>query len=776
VSAAAHYEVYVDLKVSRDNAKALAGSTKGLRQGLAQAERDQQRMRKAEAGRIRSSEREQMRSLAQRHREHEKAERRADVAARARSRASIMRGRQEARDARAQAKTRAEVWTTVKSQGKAAGGSLSSGGDFFRGIGTGSAGAWAMRAGAVITGILAGAVALGLSKGAADGLKDQVSGETFVGSTATTLQLYGFNKGTGDGSETAMFQENIDNAKWYQQELQRIADASPGDISQVTDLFEGAIPGMAGITQDAKRITDLTEKVTYLAGTIGDFQMVGAQTGQILQGGAGSEFKTWLRIQEPIRKAGIELKMFKQNQKGGAKLTEAFNKLDPASRLHLFEKGLEALGPSVKAYFEQSFDGITSQAKSSLITLRKEMGKGLFDTIKTRAKAMTHGGILDRDGKTYGKAREFASYLGDQMGKGLNKVFDVGEKIFAYTANNWQTIVLRAQQAGHYLVTGAKLAATMMAVRAGAGVAAGVGGGVLGAFSTIAQATTSIAAMGLAATVVAPLLLGMGIVFAGAGVLLGGAVAYLISNFDRLSEEFWTWASTSQDVIEPFLQSIDDLFAKFVALGQYMIGGSDAADMFTTAASFGTTMVETLTGAFSGLLGMTASVIEGFGTFTDALASFWGLVSGSSVQNAGQRIAREQLMTEINEGRGDGEYAKQLRSKFAPDEGATIGERAREAAASIRAGQLRFDLARADPRQDGLSEYMYNKMNPMGPPKPPPGGADKKPPKVNFKQVNHNTWHVRDTDPNAIVAGFNKTSQQRAAAPLKSALAMVRRA
>ena len=35
-------------------------------------------------------------------------------------------------------------------------------------------------------------------------------------------------------------------------------------------------------------------------------------------------------------------------------------------------------------------------------------------------------------------------------------------------------------------------------------------------------------------------------VFAGAGVLLGGAVAYLISNFDRLSEEFWTWASTSR--------------------------------------------------------------------------------------------------------------------------------------------------------------------------------------------------------------------------------------
>ena len=642
-----------------------------------------------------------------------------------------------------------------------------------------------MRAGAVITGILAGAVALGLSKGAADGLKDQVSGETFVGSTATTLQLYGFNKGTGDGSETAMFQENIDNAKWYQQELQRIADASPGDISQVTDLFEGAIPGMAGITQDAKRITDLTEKVTYLAGTIGDFQMVGAQTGQILQGGAGSEFKTWLRIQEPIRKAGIELKMFKQNQKGGAKLTEAFNKLDPASRLQLFEKGLEALGPSVKAYFEQSFDGITSQAKSSLITLRKEMGKGLFDTIKTRAKAMTHGGILDRDGKTYGKAREFASYLGDQMGKGLNKVFDVGEKIFAYTANNWQTIVLRAQQAGHYLVTGAKLAATMMAVRAGAGVAAGVGGGVLGAFSTIAQATTSIAAMGLAATVVAPLLLGMGIVFAGAGVLLGGAVAYLISNFDRLSDEFWTWASTSQDVIEPFLQSIDDLVAKFVALGGYMLGGSDSADMFSTAATFGTTVVETLTSTFSSLIGMTASVIEGFASMLDGISAFLApFTGGPDYTKLGMLLDQYNSLTSGSLSGSleayNSQEAQDLRDQIADEEkkgrATTYSADVKDTVGSIRAAQLRFDLARANPREDGLTEYMYNKMNPMGPPKPPPGGADKKPPKVNFKQVNHNTWHVRDTDPNAIVAGFNKTSQQRAAAPLKSALAMVRRA
>lgn len=36
------------------------------------------------------------------------------------------------------------------------------------------------------------------------------------------------------------------------------------------------------------------------------------------------------------------------------------------------------------------------------------------------------------------------------------------------------------------------------------------------------------------------------------------------------------------------------------------------------------------------------------------------------------------------------------------------------------------------------------------------------------------TWTLRDTDPNAIVAGFNKATARRAAAPMRSALAMVR--
>ena len=44
-----------------------------------------------------------------------------------------------------------------------------------------------------------------------------------------------------------------------------------------------------------------------------------------------------------------------------------------------------------------------------------------------------------------------------------------------------------------------------------------------------------------------------------------------------------------------------------------------------------------------------------------------------------------------------------------------------------------------------------------------------------MKQTNYHTWNVKDTDPNAIVAGFNQKNAQAAAVPLRSALAMTRR-
>jgi hypothetical protein len=62
----------------------------------------------------------------------------------------------------------------------------------------------------------------------------------------------------------------------------------------------------------------------------------------------------------------------------------------------------------------------------------------------------------------------------------------------------------------------------------------------------------------------------------------------------------------------------------------------------------------------------------------------------------------------------------------------------------------------------------------IGPAKPSSKDAPK-PPKVNMKVVQHLHMNIRDTDPNAVVAAYNKNAAGRLALPLASALAAARR-
>ena len=292
------------------------------------------------------------------------------------------------------------------------------------GVGLGPGIEWATKAGAIIGAAVIAALGAGAGAAVFGGIHDNVKQEQFRGQTATALQLFDFNSIDQKGQQVSasdQFKENLDNAKWYQQELIRIADASPGDQEQVGDLFSGLLPGMASVTQDANRIVDLTQKATLLSGVLGNrFKMVGEQSSRIITGGAGAEMDTWRLLQKPIAEAGEELGVFKKNSgMVGEKLTMAFNKLDPGKRLAIFEKGLEKLGPEVAAYFAGSFEGITAQASSALKTLRKELGRGGFEALKTRLKDMNKGGILNQKSTEFGKLKDFAGFLGDQIGKGI---------------------------------------------------------------------------------------------------------------------------------------------------------------------------------------------------------------------------------------------------------------------------------------------------------------------------------------------------------------------
>lgn len=775
---AAEYDVLVNLKAGREGQKAIASQGRSMRSVLKQAERDQNSMRKAETVRIKQAERDELRRINTQERARKGAQRKNEAAEKAAAREAAKQARLREREARrleaAATKRRADM-------GRGALGTTNGAGGVFGSVGTGGAAGWARQAGAVITGILAGAVAAGLGTAFSRGLEDNIGREALTGKIGTTLQLFDFNAVDAAGKPLdmqAQFDENISNARWYQDELQRIADQSPGDIGQVTDLFSGILPGMAAITQDAERINDVTQKTTLLAAVLGNqFALVGEQSSRILSGGAGAEMETWrTALQKPIRDAGILDKTFKKTQGLGESLTMAFNKLAPEKRLELFEKALTKLGKPVSDYFENSWDGIMSQAQSSLMMLRRELGRPGFEMVKGRVKELNKGGILKRGSAEFKNLMDFSGFLGQRIGGAMVKAIDIAETTTTAIANNWQSIVLHAQTASHYLVSGAKLAVGLMGARAGAGLAAGGASAVLGGVGAIASTTATIGQLGMAAAVALPAIAAMGIVAGGFGILFGGSIAYIVSNIDTLSAQFMAWAQTSSDVIDPFFKSIDDLSAKFLAVGEYLLGGGEAADVFTTITEGATWAIETMTSVFSELIGMTASLIETFAGAADFLTGIINPGKSLDALRLSTAISDRELISAAGGKIGDASYdAATDRIAELQERTMSYSEKAAGVVSTIRGAKGAFDNAKGGRDPSALSWMAYDKMYPIGPAQAPTNRSSKTPPKVNVKQTNYHTWNVRDTDPNAIVAGFNKVNAQKAAQPIKSALAAVRR-
>lgn len=622
----------------------------------------------------------------------------------------------------------------------------------FKSVGTGPAVEWAKTAALAAGVVFAGAFGMAAGKSLIGGVEENISAESSQNRIGTTLQLFDFN---ANSDAAAQYTKNLQDAAWYSKELVRIADASPGDVGQVEGLFQNLLPGMASITQDAGEIVDLTQRATLLSAVLGNrFELVGEQMSRALTGGAGAEMDTWRLLQKPILEAGKSMKVFKDSQGLGEKLTQAFNKLEPEKRLAVFKKGLEKLGDEVAQQYGNSWEGITAQAISSGKTLRRTLGADTFNELKTGLKALTQdGGPLDSKGPQFRSLKEFAGFVGEGLGSATKKAMDITLRATSYVANNWQQIVMYAQEAAHYLVSGAKLAAGLAAARTGAGLGLGAAGMGLDMVRGIASSVSGLVSMGSAALVAAPALLlagaaaaGLGVIAAGAGVMLGGVVTYLVSNLDELGAAIRSGAIN----IQPFLTAIDDLGAKFYALGSYLLGGETAADGFQTAVDFATGMVEGVTEAFAGLLEATAWVIDAFGSVIEMVAS---LDPRGAFTRIEQRAAEESGLTPRT-----GLYGK-----------------AYDMADKVRGAAEVFRKAKADPFSTDapmLSEALYNRLYPMGPELPPPGSsaANKKPPKVDAKVTIYNQMNLREMDPNAVVAAFNRVTSQKVAVPLSAAL------
>ncbi len=650
------------------------------------------------------------------------------------------------------------IWTAT---GKGAGGAL----DVFSKMGTGSAAAWAGKASAVIGGILSAGIAVAVTKGMFGGLAANAKAEEVRGRIGSTLQLFDFAADAGSAEQ--QFAQNLQTAKAYQGELVKIADAAPGDVEQVTDLFQNMLPGLASVTQEHTRIRDLTQKEVYLAGILGNrFALVGEQTSRILTGGAGAEMDTWRLLQKPIAEAGRELGAFpKKSQLFGEKLTMAFNKLSPEQRLATFEKALERLSKPIRDYYENTWEGITAQGTSALKELRRSFGQEGFYAVKRAVKSLTgEGGVLNQGSERFQSLRTFMVGMGQQFGRLLEAgILKVGAGL-AYVADNWATIVQRAQIAAQWLADGAKTAAGLMGAKAGGAFLAQGAGAAM-------QAVTSVLSMGAAALIAAPAFIALGVVVGGAAVMFGGVITYLTSNIDDFA------GALAQIDLSEFVQAVSDLGAKFYALGSFLLGDpADAQTGLQVAVGLATNAVVGVTNAFSWLLEATAWVIGAFGDvaeFAHKLNPFNGptkemmdiqteLAERSKVSgflNDPEYLALSDKLDALEQAAGMRDESTAL----------NMANGAREAAADIRAAALRFDLAVGDPTKP--ASEIAEMLTPMGP-ELPPGFKPKnqKPPPVNVKVNNYNSWNIRDADPNAIVAAFNKTTARQVANPIRTAM------
>lgn len=645
----------------------------------------------------------------------------------------------------------------------------------FQSVGTGPAVQWAKSAALAAGLVFAAGFGAAASYGLVGGVGENAKAESTGNRIGTTLQLFDFNAGIeGSGQYT----KNLQDAAWYQQELIRIADSSPGDVEQVEGLFQNLLPGMASITQDAERITDLTQKATLLSAVLGNrFELVGEQASRALTGGAGAEMDTWRLLQKPILEAGKAMGVFKDSQGLGESLTMAFNKLDPQARLAVFEKGLSKLGDEVAEQYSNSWEGITAQALSAGKTLRRVLGADTFNSLKSGLKSLTQdGGPLDSKGGQFAALKEFMAFTGSGAGAVVEKALGLAKNATSYVADNWQTIVQNAQIAAHYLVSGAKTAVGIMSGRAVAGAALGVAGGAMSVGKGAVSSLAGLASLGTAALVagpallaVTPLIVGLGIAAAGVGVLFGGLITYVTSKFD----DFVSALRDGSVNIQPFLTAIDDLGAKMFALGGSLLGSSDSSSNFQTWVDLATGAVRGVTDAFSWLLRTTADVLDAFGTAANFLRSLDPRNKNPEWIEAGMEKMRSLGMEdtpEYLELKADLESAKAEGS---------IGDSIHAAAAAIRRGADAFDGATADPFNadlPSLSEAVYNRIYPMGPQPAPAKTKDPRgnPPTVKANVTLYNTMNLREADPNAVVAAFNRTTAGKLAVPLSSALQRAR--
>lgn len=625
--------------------------------------------------------------------------------------------------------------------------------------------------------------ALAMGKVVKGGIAANAQIEQMRNTIGTTLQLFNHNiEAFGKGTTAAQqFTANLDEGQKRMKELVTIANESPGGVQQIGELFQALLPGARSITGDMDRIMGLTKQTTLLAAVLGNrFDLVGEQMSRALTGGAGAEMDTWRLLQKPVLEAGQALGYFNKQQKMGAKLTEAFNALSGQQRLKVMEQAMQALGPEVAQHFGKSWDGVMGTAESQLSTLAAKFTKPLYDGyLKFVAKTIADDGPLG--GNKFLKLQEAATFFGTKLANAAEGFFNWTVRAADYLVNNWERV-------GNTLMgvakTMAAAGATMVALGAARGAFGAAGaavGGITSAVSSVFSVGKALLSMGAAAIVLAPLLVAIAGAFGGIAVIFGGTLAYVIQNFAEIAGQLrkaWDSGFTS---IRPLAAAIDELWGKLVNVGKEFMGLGNETSTVNTIINMATRAVTMLTKALEWLMefaaksaGALASALRAadYAAFALDPTRWFGLsddIFGYDQSIFGDMADAGDKLTETME-----KAAKAFREGGAGLD--SFSEQVLGFAADLKGnywiGDTDAKAAQEAPMFATKQGIFWGTK--FTKPKKQDEKKDKETPKTPKVKVTI-VQYIKDNDPDAIVAGLQRTIKQAVTKPIQSAFTQGRR-
>ena len=489
--------------------------------------------------------------------------------------------------------------------------------------------------------VTAGAAAGMMAKG---GLEAAMNAEKMRNTLAGTLQLYNHSAGASD-----QIGQNVKVAAQAMRELNKIADSSPGELDDVSKMFQNMLPGARSVTGDMNRIMKMTQNPALFTPTLtgGDFMTSGAQLGRILTGSAGAEMDTWKRLAPVIADVGAQMKKTAgagnvlAEGLAGDKLTMAFNKLSGEDRMRLVEESFKRGGPALAAMYANTWEGASASALSSVKRVRNAVMAPIFDRLKSAALRHTGSPNALFGSNRTDKMVATAASIGALMAGPVERALEKMSQGFRYVQENTYAVINKVYQgfqvagailraAAAYMLSrmiiGAGLMAAGAAARGAQGVASGVskaygvtksgvqgvrnatgavskfmasfkGGAVANSLGMFTMAAQVLGGLASASMVLVPMLLMAGAAFGvlSLGLLAGaGIAAYIASKWSELSASIVHGFETGAITVRPLIIAALILWERLKKVGEEFIGGASGASMMQTAINMATVAVNGL--------------------------------------------------------------------------------------------------------------------------------------------------------------------------------------